>query len=62
MKAETAKLHKYEESLLLYYKKYLQKLEGLCGILIKKKGDQRKRSEVILIRFLNCFFLTKNEF
>lgn len=46
VKKDTLKLHKYEENLLLYYKKYLQKLERLSNILIKKKGDQRHRSEV----------------
>lgn len=45
MKKDTLKLHKYEETLLLYYKKYLQKLERLSGILIKKKGDGRKRTK-----------------
>lgn len=46
VKKETLKLHKYEENLLLYYKKYLQKLERLSNTLRKKKGDQRQRSEV----------------
>nr|XP_023027455.1 nucleolar complex protein 3 homolog [Leptinotarsa decemlineata] len=45
MKKDTLKLHKYEENLLLYYKKFLQKLEKYCFMLMKKKGDTRKRSE-----------------
>lgn len=42
VKKDTLKLHKYEENLLVYYKKYLQKLEKYCFMIMKKKGDTRK--------------------
>ncbi|CAG9853869.1 unnamed protein product [Phyllotreta striolata] len=45
LKKDTLKLKKYEESLLLYYKKFLQKLEKCAFVLFKKKGDTRRRSE-----------------
>ncbi|KAJ8978208.1 hypothetical protein NQ317_014724 [Molorchus minor] len=45
VKKDTLKLQKYEENLLLYYKKFLQKLEKYAYILIKKNGDSRKRTE-----------------
>ncbi|XP_066263007.1 nucleolar complex protein 3 [Euwallacea similis] len=45
LKKDTLKLQKYEENLLLYYKKFLQKLEKYCFWLVKKKGDSRKISE-----------------
>lgn len=38
VKKDTLKLHKYEENLLLYYKKYLQKLEKYGYQLFRKKG------------------------
>lgn len=46
MKKDTLKLQKYEENLLLYYKKFLLKLEKYCFMLVKKKGDSRRLSEV----------------
>ncbi|XP_050510797.1 nucleolar complex protein 3 homolog isoform X3 [Diabrotica virgifera virgifera] len=45
LKKDTLKLQKYEENLLLYYKKFLQKLEKYALVLFKKRGDTRKRSE-----------------
>ncbi|KAG5884106.1 hypothetical protein JTB14_024146 [Gonioctena quinquepunctata] len=45
LKKDTLKLQKSEENLLLYYKKFLQKLEKYCFMLMKKRGDTRKRSE-----------------
>ncbi|XP_060536038.1 nucleolar complex protein 3 homolog isoform X1 [Cylas formicarius] len=45
LKKETLKLQKYEESLLAYYRKFLQKIEKYCFFLVKKKGDTRKLSE-----------------
>ncbi|XP_050299793.1 nucleolar complex protein 3 homolog [Anthonomus grandis grandis] len=44
LKKDTLKLQKYEEMLLLYYKKFLQKLEKYCFLLTKKKGDSKKKS------------------
>ncbi|CAH1955437.1 unnamed protein product [Acanthoscelides obtectus] len=44
LKKDTLKLHKYEESLLMYYKQFLKKLEKHLFVLIKKKGDFRKKS------------------
>ncbi|KAJ3648361.1 hypothetical protein Zmor_020171 [Zophobas morio] len=41
LKKDTLKLQKYEESLVLYYKKFLQRLEKSSLILVKKKGDSR---------------------
>lgn len=46
VKKDTLKLQKFEDNLLLYYKKFLQKLEKYCFQLIKKRGDSRKRTEV----------------
>lgn len=46
LKKDTLKLHKYEETLLGYYRKFLQKLEKFCFMLSKKKGDSRRISEV----------------
>ncbi|XP_068894937.1 nucleolar complex protein 3 isoform X2 [Tenebrio molitor] len=48
LKKDTLKLQKYEETLLLYYKKFLQKLEKSSSILIKKKGDNRAFDEEII--------------
>ncbi|XP_057663387.1 nucleolar complex protein 3 homolog [Diorhabda carinulata] len=45
LKKDTLKLQKYEDTLLLYYKKYLQKLEKCSLVLINKKGDSRTRTE-----------------
>lgn len=45
LKKDTLKLQKYEETLLLYYKKYLKKLEKCLSVLIKKRGDSRTRTE-----------------
>lgn len=46
VKKDTLKLHKYEETLLLYYKKYLQKLEKYGFSIIRKKGQSKFLSEV----------------
>lgn len=46
VKKDTLKISKYEEALLQYYKKYLQKLEKFIAILFKKQGDKRERTEV----------------
>nr|CAH7714599.1 unnamed protein product [Callosobruchus chinensis] len=45
LKKDTLKLHKYEENLLTYYKQFLKKLEKHLFILMKKKGDFRRKSE-----------------
>ncbi|CAG9821319.1 unnamed protein product [Phaedon cochleariae] len=45
LKKDTLKLQKFEENLLLYYKKFLQKLEKFGYLLMKKRGDTRTRSE-----------------
>ncbi|EFA07654.2 nucleolar complex protein 3 [Tribolium castaneum] len=45
LKKDTLKLQKYEESLVQYYKKFLQKLEKNSSVLLKKKGDTRKFHE-----------------
>lgn len=42
MKKETLALTKYEAGLLAHYKRYLQRLEKMASILVKKKGDNRK--------------------
>ncbi|XP_012153365.1 nucleolar complex protein 3 isoform X2 [Megachile rotundata] len=42
LKKETLALQNYETTLLRYYKRYLQKLEKMSGILRKKKGDTRQ--------------------
>lgn len=39
LKKDTLRLEKYEVSLLQYYKKYLQTLERMTIVLIKKKGS-----------------------
>lgn len=44
-KKDTLKLYKYEESLVLYYRKFLQKLEKFAAPLFKKRGDTRIRTE-----------------
>lgn len=49
VKKDTLKLQKYEENLVQYYKKFLQKLEKSTSILLKKKGDTRKFHEVNII-------------
>lgn len=46
VKKDTLKLYKYEETLLLYYKKYLQRLEKFGYSLIRKKGQTKHLSEV----------------
>ncbi|VEN58187.1 unnamed protein product [Callosobruchus maculatus] len=45
LKKDTLKLHKYEETLLTYYKQFLKKLEKHLFVLMKKKGDFRQRSK-----------------
>ncbi|XP_026674168.1 nucleolar complex protein 3 homolog isoform X2 [Ceratina calcarata] len=40
-KKETYALQNYEVTLLRYYRRYLQKLEKMCNILRKRKGDTR---------------------
>ncbi|KAL1493764.1 hypothetical protein ABEB36_009457 [Hypothenemus hampei] len=45
LKKDTLKLQKYEENLLAYYKKFLQKLEKFSFMLVKKKGDTRVLTE-----------------
>ncbi|KAJ8923990.1 hypothetical protein NQ315_006766 [Exocentrus adspersus] len=45
LKKDTLKLQKFEDTLLLYYKKFLQKLEKYSFQLIRRKGDSRKSSE-----------------
>ncbi|CAH0550195.1 unnamed protein product [Brassicogethes aeneus] len=45
LKKDTLKLFKFEENLLQYYKKFLQKLEKYCLLLMKKKGNSKPRSE-----------------
>ncbi|KRT86468.1 hypothetical protein AMK59_2643, partial [Oryctes borbonicus] len=46
LKKDTLKLQKYEESLLQYYKKYLQKLEKLISVLFSKKSALKNQSMV----------------
>lgn len=45
MKKTTLALQNYEATLLRSYKKYLQKLEQMCKILRRKKGDTRAMNE-----------------
>ncbi|XP_025834676.1 nucleolar complex protein 3 homolog isoform X3 [Agrilus planipennis] len=42
LKKETFKLQKYENTLLLCYKRFLKKLEKYMGKLIRKKGNTQK--------------------
>lgn len=49
MKKDTLKLQKYEENLLLYYRKFLQKLEKYSTILRKKHGNGRVKTDVSTI-------------
>ncbi|XP_076631278.1 nucleolar complex protein 3 isoform X1 [Colletes latitarsis] len=44
-KKETLALQNYEAILLRSYKRYLQKLEKMAGVLRKKKGDRRQLKE-----------------
>ncbi|XP_076631281.1 nucleolar complex protein 3 isoform X3 [Colletes latitarsis] len=58
-KKETLALQNYEAILLRSYKRYLQKLEKMAGVLRKKKGDRRQLKEqyIELGRLaLNCMF------
>ncbi|RZC32728.1 nucleolar complex protein 3 -like, partial [Asbolus verrucosus] len=48
MKKDTLKLQRYEENLLQYYKKFLQKLERSSMVLVKKKGDTRNFNEEVI--------------
>ncbi|XP_012231094.1 nucleolar complex protein 3 isoform X2 [Linepithema humile] len=45
LKKKTLALQNYEATLLRSYKKYLQKLEQMCKILRRKKGDTRSIHE-----------------
>lgn len=45
LKKKTLALQNYEVTLLRSYKKYLQKLEQMCKILRRKKGDARSANE-----------------
>ncbi|CAK9795003.1 Nucleolar complex protein 3 homolog [Anthophora plagiata] len=45
LKKETFALQNYEATLLRYYRSYLQKLERMCGVLRRKKGDTRQIKE-----------------
>ncbi|KOC63701.1 Nucleolar complex protein 3 like protein [Habropoda laboriosa] len=45
LKKETFALQNYETTLLRYYRSYLQKLERMCNVLRRKKGDARQIKE-----------------
>ncbi|GLV36370.1 uncharacterized protein CBL_08862 [Carabus blaptoides fortunei] len=45
LKKDTLQLQKYENVLLQYYKNYLQRLEKFAMVLVKKKGDSRRRTQ-----------------
>lgn len=48
LKKDTLRLQTFEKALLKQYRVYLEKLEKLAAVLIKKKGDTRVHSEQIL--------------
>lgn len=53
VKKDTLKLQKFEEVLLQYYKKYLQKLEKFLKVLFRKQNTTGKVSEVCTISSRN---------
>lgn len=53
VKKDTLKLQKYEETLLQYYKKYLQKLEKFSNVLVK----QRQLKNVPLVSSVSYMFI-----
>ncbi|KAG6451297.1 hypothetical protein O3G_MSEX007058 [Manduca sexta] len=48
LKKDTLALYKYEKELLEFYKRYLQRLEKIAGMLRQKKGDTRKPDEATI--------------
>ncbi|XP_075222076.1 nucleolar complex protein 3 isoform X1 [Lycorma delicatula] len=48
LKKETVRLQTFEKSLLKQYRLYLEKVEKMAAVFVKKKGDTRVHSEQVL--------------
>ncbi|XP_075222078.1 nucleolar complex protein 3 isoform X2 [Lycorma delicatula] len=47
LKKETVRLQTFEKSLLKQYRLYLEKVEKMAAVFVKKKGDTRVHSEIV---------------